>query len=36
MPDGTVDEHEWFVNPEVPIEPGARAVHGITAAQAAA
>lgn len=36
MPDGTVDEHEWFVNPEVPIDPGSGAVHGITDAQAAA
>ena len=36
MPDGTIDEHEWFVNPEVPIDPGSGAVHGITDAQAAA
>ena len=35
MPDGTIDDHEWFVNPEVPIDPGSGAVHGITDAQAA-
>ena len=29
-PDGSVRHHEWFVNPGVPIEPGATTVHGIT------
>ena len=35
LPGGTIEEREWFVNPETPIDPGSQAVHGITDAQAA-
>lgn len=30
LPGGPVEEREWFVNPETPIDPGSKAVHGIT------
>lgn len=36
LPDGTIEEHEWFVNPEKQIDPGSQAVHGISNEQAAA
>ncbi|MCY4121889.1 MAG: 3'-5' exonuclease [Acidobacteria bacterium] len=36
LPGGAVEQREWFVNPEKPIDPGSGAVHGITDAQAAA
>jgi len=35
LPGGAVEQREWFVNPETPIDPGSGAVHGITDAQAA-
>ena len=34
-PDMTATEHLWLINPECPIEPGAEAVHGISAADVA-
>lgn len=36
LPDGAIEERQWFVNPETPIDPGSGAVHGITDEQAAA
>ncbi len=30
MPDGTKTEHEWIINPGIPIPKGASDVHGIT------
>jgi len=30
MPDGTKTEHEWLINPKMPIPKGASNVHGIT------
>ena len=30
LPGGAIEEREWFVNPETPIDPGSKAVHGIT------
>ena len=30
MPDGTQTEHEWKVNPQMPIPKGASDIHGIT------
>ncbi len=35
LPGGAVEQREWFVNPETPIDPGSGAVHGISDAQAA-
>ena len=35
LPGGAVEESEWFVNPETPIDPGSKAVHGITDEEAA-
>ena len=35
LPGGAIEERQWFVNPETPIDPGSGAVHGITDAQAA-
>ena len=36
LPGGAIEQRQWCVNPETPIDPGSGAVHGITDAQAAA
>lgn len=36
LPGGAVEQRQWLVNPETPIDPGSGAVHGITDEQAAA